>query len=529
MKAFHHYMLIFGSHIMVVAMTLLLLCLCSCTDDDILTNIASQPTFELNNGTTQHLGVLFPGRTTSTQKLLLYNQNNGTLKLESLTLRGGEESLFRINVDGMAGTSFTEPDYLRIAKGDSLHVLLEASFLGHPQERETEYDDYLDIRCNGKLTSIRLAVTVKSVEELHNDTIRQDTIWAADGVDKLVYGSLVIPEGVTLTVEQGMTLFLHDQADISVHGTLKLLGSLDEPVRLLGDRTDSIFSNLAYVDMSAQWKGITIHPTSHGNVFDHAEIMGMTMGIDLMQENLDETLALTALSAGTGEALSSDVVTPTETDGSSVEPQLIIRNSLIKNSEYALITATSTTMVLENTLLMNCGGTLLSLQGGAYDVTHCTLANYQFWTAYPAYDLMLSNYYLLADTVKQEVSRERSPLYHCSITNTLVYGNGPKPNVALDYERYFGSITPADSVFHYRFDHCLLKASGEDDDDFIETLWGDDPMYKLVDMPNYLCDPHLLPESPAIGRGTPSTLQRLPLDKDDHPRQNPPSIGCYEP
>lgn len=483
--------------------------LVSCHDEDILTDTGSQPTFELNNGSTQHLGVLFPGRTTSTQKLLLYNRNDGTLKLESLVLRGGEESLFRINVDGMAGTSFTDPDFLRIAKGDSLHVLLEASFFGQQEEREAEYEDYIDILCNGRQTSIRLAVKVKNVEELHNDTIRQDTLWAAGGVDKLIYGPLVIPEGVTLTVDSGMTLFMHDQAGIQVNGSLRLQGSQEKPVRIIGDRTDSIFSNLAYVDMSAQWTGIFIYETSTANLFDHAEIMGMTFGITLGQDSLSEEQA-------------------------EATPQLTIRNSLIKNSDASLINASATTMVIENSLLMNSGNDLLTLWGGAYDITHCTLANYQFWTAYPPYDLTLSNYAFVSDSIDGELHAVpvHSPLYRCNITNTIIYGNGSSAaNVNIDYDGgdLFGTMALHDSIFHYRFDHCLIRANGEDDDDFISTVWNEDPMFQLVDMPNYICDPHLLPESPAVGKGNPSTLLRLPLDKDGRPRQNPPSIGCYEP
>ena len=87
----------------------------------------------------------------------------------------------------------------------------------------------------------------------------------------------------------------------------------------------------------------------------------------------------------------------------------------------------------------------------------------------------------------------------------------------------------ADSIFTYRFDHCLLHASGgSDDEDFIQTLWTDDPLFLLVDMPNYICDPHLQPESPARGKGTTRTLEKLPLDLDGKQRAEIPSIGCYE-
>lgn len=503
----------------IVFFLLLLVCICSCTDDDILTDAASQPSYVLNSGSSQHLGTLFPGRTTSTQKLMLYNHNDGALKLESIRVRGGEESLFRINVDGMAGTVFDDPDYLRIARGDSLFVLLEACFMGEQQERDVQHEDFLDIQCNGQLSSIRLTVNTHLVEELHADTIRQDTLWAEGSVDKLIYGTLFVSEGVTLAIEKGLTLYMHDKAYIDVRGTLKIDGTYEEPVRIIGDRTDSIFSNLAYEDMSAQWMGIHFGHTSQANVIDHAQIKGMTLGITLQQD----TLSATDIAA-----LTTPAVTVPDGSPSGIAPytpQLTIRNTLIKNSDHDLVQATSTTMVIENSCLMNSGGSLLSLSGGAYDITHCTLANYQFWTAWHAQDVMLSNW-----CFNDSADYIPAPLYRCNFTNTLIHGNsGYKPNVYLDFCNTIDGIAVTDSIFCYRFDHCLIDADGEDDDDFIATLWGEDPMYTLVDMPNYICNPVPLPESPVVGRGNPDVVSRLPYDLNGKPRPTPPAIGCYEP
>ena len=480
----------------------LLLCMtAACTSDDILIDAASQPSYILNSQESQHLGTLFPGRTTSTRKLMLYNHNDGALRLESIRLRAGEESLFRINVDGMAGSVFDDPDYLRIARGDSLSVLLEACYLGEQEERDVLHEDFLDIQCNGRLTSIRLTVNTHKVEELCADTIRQDTLWAAGSVDKLISGTLVVPEGVTLAIERGLTLYMHDKAYIDVAGTLQIEGTLEEPVRIQGDRTDSIFSNLAYEDLSSQWMGMHFSNTSHANLIDHAQIKGMTLGIHLVQDTL------------------------TLDDAATRIPQLTIRNSLIKNSDQDLINAVSTTMVIENSCLMNSAGSLLYLQGGAYDITHCTLANYQFWTAYRSLDVVLSNW-----GFNDSIAYIHTPLYRCDFTNTLVYGNsGHKPNIGFDFCNTIDGFAVTDSIFSYRFDHCLIDAEGEDDDDFISTLWGDDPMYTLVDIPNYICNPVPLPESPVVGRGNPDVVTLLPYDLNGKPRPTPPAIGCYEP
>lgn len=526
-------------------MGVLLMTMGASCSDDILTEVAAQPSFELNDSLhsdTYNLGVLLTGHTTATQKLMLYNRNAGEIVLESITLRGGDSSIFSINVDGMAGTAFTNPDYLHIARGDSLFVLLEASFGGEQTERDVEREDWLDICCNGRKTSIRLAVTTRDVEELRNDTIRVDTLWQQGGIDKLVYGALCIPEGVTLRIGAGVTLYLHDHASIEVYGTLLLEGTLESPVCLLGDRTDKIFDNLYYRDMSAQWGGINFHPGSKGSQFDYADIKGLTTGITLRQDSCD-TAFLAEAPAGAFVPEDPKRYAYGPDFMSDERQQLIIRNSVIKNSDASLISAHNSNMIIENTCLMNSAGALLVLAGGAYDITHCTLANYNYWAAFSMCDVVLRNYDSEIPSsspaphrvpmAEDEDLRFPRPLYRCNFTNTLIYGNsGRDPNIDVNgFTRFVDDYgTPLDSIFFYRFDHCLLHSeSGYDDDDCISILWTEEPMYQLIDRANYICDPHLQPESPCIGRGEPRTVKRLPLDRDGKARAEVPSIGCYEP
>ena len=512
-----------------------LLILATACNDDILTDAASQPSYELNDSLrddTFHLGTLLTGHTTATQKLMLYNHCPGEIALESIRLRGGDTSIFRINVDGMAGSSFTNPDFLHIARGDSLFILLEATYAGRQDERDVEREDWLDIRCNGQTRSIRLAVTTRDVEELHNDSIRQDTLWQQGDLDKLIYGPLIIPAGVTLTIGPDVTLYLHDHASIEVFGRLLIQGETGHPVRLLGDRTDRIFDNLYYRDMSAQWDGLHFHAGSTGSLLAYADIRGMTTGITVRQDSCD-TRFLNQKPADTPPASDPKryAYGPDFLDDDG--QQLVIRHSVIMNCDSSLISARNANMIIENSLLMNSAGALLEVSGGAYDVTHCTLANYNYWAAFSRCDVVMRNHYEQPDSLAPGQWLKRpTPLYRCNFTNTLIYGNsGRDPNV--DANGYVAFVDDRgarlDSIYNYRFDHCLLQSkTGFDDDDCLAILWTDDPLYRLIDRPNYICDPHLQPESPCIGRGEARTVSRLPFDLDGNPRAATPAIGCYE-
>lgn len=523
-------------HLLLIIAAGLLCCLAGCSDD-LLTDVASQPMFALNDSDGYNMGILLRGHTTATQRLMLYNHNSGEIALQSVRLRGGDSSIFRINVDGMAGTDFTNPDFLHIAQGDSLCILLEAAYSGAQQEREVIREDYIDIQCNGRLSSIRLKVTTRDIEELRNDTIRRDTLWAMGGLDKLVYGPLVVDSGATLTIGPGVTLYLHDHAGIQVYGTLKMLGDLEHPVTLIGDRTDKIFDNLYYRDMAAQWGGIDFYPSSRDNLMQYAVVRGMTTGIRLQQDSTDTHFLAEAPS---GEFVTSDPKRYAYGPDflSDERQQLIIRNSLIMNSSLSLISAVRSNMIVENSCLMNSAAALLELSGGAYDITHCTLANYNYWALFSLQDVSLANHAAqiipVADrtTPADSVLMVPSPLYRCNFTNSIVYGkSGFDPNILTSFIRYVDDQgAPLDSIFNYRFDHCLLHStSGFDDEDCISILWSEDPLYQLVDMPNYTVDPHLQPESPCIGYGEPRTTERLPLDRDGKTRSAQPTIGCYEP
>ena len=206
----------------------------------------------------------------------------------------------------------------------------------------------------------RTVVTTRDVEELQNDTIRRDTTWLAGGIDKLIYGAFAIEPGVTLTVQPGVTLYLHDHASIEVYGTLRLEGSLEHPVNLLGDRTDKIFDNLYYRDMSAQWGGINIYPSSTGNIFQYAEIRGMTTGIVVRQDSTDTRFLAEA---------PEGIVVPGDPKRYAYGPdflgderqQLIVRNSLIMNSDSSLIAATNSNIQLLGSLFaVRCRNAQLS-------------------------------------------------------------------------------------------------------------------------------------------------------------------------
>lgn len=443
--------------------SLLLMVACS---DDLATSPDAQPVLSAD---TLDLGMTLAGNSTPTYQLKLYNRGDRELRLTSITLRDAATSGFRMNVDGMMGTEFTQSDLLRIASGDSLFVFVEATFPRGGLANGTpvsQHLDYIDVLCNGRQQSAVLSATSKDVQLQQGLILTQDTEWPR-GTEVQIYDSLVISEEVTLTIADSSILYMHDGAKIIVEGTLRCQGSLSQPVIIRGDRTDKMFWNLEYDNLPSQWEGITFTATSSGNELLYTDIHSMTEAITFTR---DTTLA--------------------------DERQATLRCCRLSNSGSSLITGNRTTLYLENCLLSNAAGSLLECRGGAYDVLFCTLANYNF-----------------AASVSQEALLIGDSIHHCALTNTLIWGSWYCPDVRIESET------------GYTFDHCLLRADGSDDNDFLSTVWNVDPEFVLTDRPNYSFDFHLQETSPARSAGIATDVT---IDLDGNARGASPSIGCFE-
>ena len=471
----------------IACFALLATMMAACSDDELATSPSDQPTLSAD---TLHMGMVLAGNSSSTSQLKLYNRCSDELRLTSISLRSAGDSGFRMNVDGMNGSSFVDSDLLRIAKGDSMFIFVEATF---PDADSGLADcmDYIDIVCNGRTQTIVLDAQSKGVKKLYAACIMSDTTWTR-AAEVQIFDSLVVAEGVTLTLTDSVTLYLHDKADLIVRGTLLCQGRLGAPVTIRGDRTDRMFVNLPYDNLPAQWGSLYIAREAKGCRFEYTDIRGMSGGIDID---------------------STDVV---------------FGSCRLKNANGSLITCRMSTMTLDNCELSNALGSLLDIYGGWHDIRHCTMANYYFaGSAVTRPAVHLCN----ADTANARLT----PLHRCDFLNTLIWGRWQNPDVSLDYltldkgQALIGRAEEKqDSVFAYTFDHCLLRADGTDDNEFVQTVWNADPLYRLIDTPNYAFDFHLTDESPAREAGAPAGSEACPTDLDGVARPEIPSIGCYQ-
>lgn len=417
----------------------------SCIEDGISTSAADQPAFSVD---TLDLGTVFTGQPTPTYKFMVYNRHDKVMSISSISLRDDAGGTFRINVDGTAGRAFRD---IEIRPNDSIFVFVEATLPRGGGRDVTAVTDHVDFVTNGVSTDVVLKAVGRDIAEHHAEVLEADTRWNAE-VPHQVFDSLVVAEGVTLTLEAGTEMFFHDKATLEVRGRLVVEGTPEQPVVMTGDRTDNIVGDLPYDLLASQWGGVTFHRTSSGSLMSHAVIKNSTSGV-----------VADSVPAASGS------------------PGLQMVNCRLRNSAGYAFMSWFSDVSATGCEFAEAAISPFAAVGGRVDMTNCTVANYYLFAAPQLPAVALEHY---SEETRVEGSAE--PLMSAVFANCIFYGLGS------DFSA--GELDGTDVTVV----RCLLKSEGSDDDRFQSCLWGADPLYN-VNRSEYIFDYTLQSGSPAIG------------------------------
>lgn len=417
----------------------------SCIEDSFTSSPSDQPAYSVD---TLKMGEAYTLEGTPTHRFTVYNRHDKMLNISSIMLRDDANGYFRLNVDGISGREFSN---VEIRPNDSIFVFVEATLPENGSELPTEVESHLDFLTNGVTTTVVLNVIGQDAVRYRGLTIAADTQWSP-GRPYIIYDTLRVAEGATLTLLPGARLRFHDKAAMKVDGTLRSEGTPEAPVEFTGDRTGGVVSTIPYELMSGQWGGIYFTSNSRGNYLTHTSIRNSTNGIAL---------------------------SPADTGGN---PALTLRNCQIRNTKNYIIDACHANVTAVGCEFTDASQGILNLVGGTHIMNHCTIANYYLFTALGGPAIQFAH---LNPEEADEESAGR-PYINADFTNCIIYGNGT--------DLSHGKLENTGITIR----RCLLKSAGSDDEQFIECLWDTDPLYYTV-RNEYHFDYRLRPESPAIG------------------------------
>jgi hypothetical protein len=431
---------------------------------------------------TLYFDTVFTTIGTVTKSFRVKNPHNQFVRIDEISLAGGSSSVFRINVDGRPGTEFNDLD---IAPHDSMYVFVEATLDPNGSPEILRIQDSILFFTNGNLQDIDLVAWGQDVHLIREGIIDGPVTWGSDK-PYVIINYAFVDTTASLTIEQGARIHLHRDAILYVEGTFQVNGTLDEPVRFMGDRLEEF-----YEEIPGQWGLIYLTENSSGNRIDYAEIVNGTMGI--------------LISA------------PPE---SGKQPDLEITNTLINRMSSFGIYALNASVTATNVVIGDCGGSCTGLvYGGAYDFTHCTLNNN--WPGYlhrllPA--LLLTDYFGTYDEDGNLVVYAGGMFDKANFRNSVIWGNSMMELVMDSYEG---------KQLAHRFDHCLTRI----DEDSLD--YNSDPLFtSIINNENPLLDSIFIPDSlsPVINAGLPGYAIMIPLDRNGNSRleDGAPDLGAYE-
>lgn len=451
---------------------LMVIGLSSCIEDGISTNVNDQPTFSTD---TLDLGPIFTEAGTPTHSFTVYNRHDKVMNISEIKFRDDAEEMFRFNVDGMSGKEFKN---VEIRPNDSIYVFVEATLKANGKDAPTVVNRHIDFVVHGKTSTVVVTAEGQDVERKHGVIIDTDTRFTANKPYQ-IFDSLVVKEGVTLTLDPGVTLYFHNNATLRVEGTLVSNGTVEQPVNMTGDRIDNVVNDLSFDLMAGQWAGVEFTPTSRNNYLTQTSIRNTVWGVFVDSVGVQENPALTLI------------------------------NCQLRNSqEYALASIYSDVKAVGCEIADAAAGVVF-LRGGNHVFNHCTFANYYLFSALGGAAIQL-------DHLNEEFDDLSGlPYMTADFTNSIIYGLGT--------EISHGDLIGTGVTLRY----CLLKSEGVDDENFICCLWGQDPLYYTV-RNEYIFDYRIKNESPAIAAGSPDfMLPEAAYDRYGLPRGAAPDLGAY--
>lgn len=476
---------------------------------------------ELSNGKltfskdTVFLDTVFTNIGSSTYNLKVYNKSNNAISIPTVKLGNGEDSFYRLNVDGTPGKAF---ENVEILAKDSIYIFIEST-INYNEVTNPIYTDSIVFESQDFLQDVKLVTLVKDAHFLYpakdsdgiietikigvnseGDEIKINGFYLNDNTTftnekpYVIYGYCAIPENKTLTIEAGANIHFHSNSGLIINknATLNIEGDLNNEVLIEGDRLEPNFS-----DIPGQWGAIWLRAGSKNHSINYAIIKNASAGIIM------------------------------DSIGSTSSPTLTIKNSQIYNSLNYGILGRETNILGENLVINNSGQSSLACTiGGTYNFTHSTFTN--FWNSsfrqYPS--VLINNYFTYTENNNQVI--ETRDLKAANFTNCIIDGSN---SIELSVDKVEGSL------FNYLFKNNAIKFNDFNDaySDIAEYNFEDNVHYSSnilngeMDFKSPLTNELIIGEnSEAIQKAGNSGSQLVPEDILGTLRSSPADIGAYQ-
>ncbi len=484
----------------------------SCRND--FESVASTGKLEFSKDTV-YLDTVFTNIGSSTYNLKVYNRSDEDINIPTIRLAQGENSQYRLNVDGLPGKSF---ENIQVLAKDSIFIFVETTLDINNlpnQGNSFLYTDQILFDSGGNEQKVELVTLVKDAIFLYPEKFPDgttETLTLGEGENAVeiegfflddneltftnekpyvIYGYAAVGANKTLNVQAGARMHFHAGSGILVaqNGSMKVMGAfstdpetMENEVIFEGDRLEPQFA-----DVPGQWGTIWLTSGSVDNEFQYATIKNSSVG--LLVEN---------------------------------SPVNITNVQIYNNANVGLLARTAV-INGANMVINNSGQSSLAIQlGGSYDFRHCTFANY--WTnsfrSFPSVSI--------DNILETEEDLFVADLVKADFTNCIIYGNE---------RREFSVFKNDGAAFNFNFTNCLIRfedTNGDFTNDplydftnaslYTNVIFNEDPAFQNTEMNNFNIESGV---SGAENIGKSNVGPSVDLTNGTT-RTDPPDAGAYE-
>jgi len=471
---------------------------------------------------TVFLDTVFSNIGSSTYRLKVYNRSKKAITIPTIKLGRGSNSGYRLNVDGLSGIFFENIDIL---PQDSIFVFIETT-INYNEVTDPLYVDDLVFDSGANEQVVKLVTLVQDahflypnkingfpetlvIPEFGNDSIVQarylsdSELSFSNEKPYVIYGYMVVGDvqnsPKTLTIQSGAKVHFHAGSGLIVNknSTLKIMGTQnieghsDTEVLIQGDRLEPQYEN-----KPGQWGLILLRNGSVNNYINYATIKNGSIGL-IAVNYLDINI-----------------------------PVLEINNSQFYNHSVFGLYGIHTHIKGTNLVFNNFGlSAFAGVQGGVYDFTHCTFANYWKGGARNTPTVLLNNFYKDENEIYFPFNLNKA-----NFTNCIIYGSN---NIEMKLEK-------VDAVnFNYLFTNNLIRFNDtgnnysnnqlynfSDTNHFIGNLFNQNPDFKN----EFLTVNKMWVGVNTAGKGKAlwtNGSALVPFDILGKPRVEPADLGAY--
>ena len=408
-----------------------------------------------------------------TYAVKVYNNEDKDIMIPKISLASGSASLYRINVDGKAGTQFTN---IPLRKKDSLYVFVEIAPVATAPEAIAEDQVIFESRAGQQQVTLFSVVQDAEffIQSESNPNVISSSTWTNEKA-KIIFGDLTLAENHTLDIQPGTKVYFFKNSGmkISKNAELNVHGALGSEVTFRGDRNDT-----RYDTIPKNWNGIVFDENAKLNM-NYAKVFGGTTGLDFYHANAE------------------------------------INNSVIHTFQEYGIRAVNSSVTANNLVMNNCGEADLGIfKGGNIDILNSTLANYwELNWALPRLSVYATNEWENSDGETENAA------LNLKIRNSVLYGSADDAIV-------FNPVTG--QTFNTVIDYNLLKYSDKSTYTTTNTIKNENPLflnYYIQKMNLRVAD-----DSPAKGKGNPAFNSSTASQYDilGNPRSSSPTLGAYQ-